>query len=324
MTIYYEEYSRIQRDKSADTRDKDLFVFAMYYDFMSCVAQQLRGYFDTGVALAVTRRNLIVAIKHCDANFRLSKEQVSRGILAIVESIPELSYIKDYNSDFQVQRSITSDDYTNNRNMTSVDIKESLVGQRLTNDSTIPSKHLRRGANALQGLISSSKRQRNKIPVTPRGLQMTNDMESSSDEYSEGSESASPAFDPTSSSYSVETTESSGKARTQGQGATLEFTHVREPKPAFDFVSEERTDMSMFIAQVAMNSAQLAQTNWIVDSGARMSGTSSTTNLKDTTRCRIPITPAFGAVMNATCQCKIRLPTQVYMVVYEDLGYLRR
>ena len=51
--------------------------------------------------MAVTRRNLIEAIKKCDANFRLSKEQVSRGMIAIVkESIPELSYIKDYNSDF--------------------------------------------------------------------------------------------------------------------------------------------------------------------------------------------------------------------------------
>ena len=49
VTIYYEEYSRSQEDKSADTRDKDLFVFAMYYDFMSFVAQQLREYFDTGV-----------------------------------------------------------------------------------------------------------------------------------------------------------------------------------------------------------------------------------------------------------------------------------
>ena len=25
-----------------------------------------------------------------------------------------------------------------------------------------------------------------------------------------------------------------------------------------------------------------------------------------------------------SCQCKIRLPTQVYVAVYEDLGYLRR
>ena len=40
-----------------------------------------------------------------------------------------------------------------------------------------------------------------------------------------------------------------------------------------------------------------------------MSGTSSTTNLKDTTRCRIPITPAFGAVMNATSEGLISDPT---------------
>ena len=67
--------------------------------------------------------------------------------------------------------------------------------------------------------------------------------------------------------------------------------------------------MSMFIAPVAMNSAQPAQNNWMVDSGAGMSGTSSTTNLKDTTRYRIPITPAFGAVMNATSEGLISDPT---------------
>ena len=66
------------------------------------------------------------------------------------------------------------------------------------------------------------------------------------------SDSESPAYNPTSPPYSVETTESSGKARTQGQG---KFTPVREPEPVVDFDSEERTDMSMFIAPVAMNSA---------------------------------------------------------------------
>ena len=95
-----------------------------------------------------------------------------------------------------------------------------------TNDSNVPSEYLRRGANSLQGLISSSKRKRNRVPITPLGLKKINDMDSSSDEYTEGSESASPAFDPTSLPYSVETTESSGKARTQGQGTTLEFTPV--------------------------------------------------------------------------------------------------
>ena len=31
-TTYFEEFTRIQRDESADTSDKDLYVFAMYYD----------------------------------------------------------------------------------------------------------------------------------------------------------------------------------------------------------------------------------------------------------------------------------------------------
>ena len=189
-----------------------------------------------------------------------------------------------------------------------MEVKDILV-RNIPNNLVVPTQFLRRGANELQGLISSSKKKRNKLPITPHGLQKINQKDSSSDENTEGSESASPAFYPTSPPYSVETTESSGRARTQGQGTTLEFTPVREPEPAVDFDSEERTDMSMFIAPVAMNSAQLAQTNWMVDSGAGMSGTSNTTNLKDTTRCRIPITPAFGAVMNATSEGLISDPT---------------
>ena len=97
--------------------------------------------------------------------------------------------------------------------------------------------HLRRDASAIQGLISTSKRKRNRVPITPLGLQKVNEMDSSSDDHTPSS---------------VEPTESSGKARTQGPGTTLVFTPVREPEPAVDFVSEERTDMSMFIAPVAI------------------------------------------------------------------------
>ena len=32
----------------------------------------------------------------------------------------------------------------------------------------------------------------------------------------------------------------------------------------------------------------------------------------------------FMSNLSSACQCKIRLHTQVYMVVYEDLGYFRR
>ena len=68
-------------------------------------------------------------------------------------------------------------------------------------------------------------------------------------------------------------------------------------------------NMSMFIAPVAMLSAQNHSVNWMVDSGAGMSGTSSTNNLRDTMSCRIPITPAFGSVLNTTAEGAISNPT---------------
>ena len=69
--------------------------------------------------------------------------------------------------------------------------------------------------------------------------------------------------------------------------------------------SDERSYMSMFIALVAMNCAQVATTNWMVDSGAG----NSTINLRNTMRYKIPITPAFRAVMNATTEGMMSDPT---------------
>ena len=170
--------------------------------------------------------------------------------------------------------------------------------------------YLRRGENAIQGMESAVKRKRNREPITPLGLRRISKKDSPSDEENtEGSESEAPAHNPTSPPSTVETTESSEKALTQGQRTTLEFTPVRESEPAVDSNYEERADMSVFIAPVAMNSAQLAQSNWMLDSGAGMSGTRSTINLKDTMRCRILITPAFGEVMNATSEGLINDPT---------------
>ena len=298
ITQYYEEYTRIQLDESASTQDVDMFVFAMLYDFMSYAAQTLRAYQGQEISLEVTRQRIIGVINKCDVKFTLSVRVVSDAMIMIVnESLPELCYIKDFDSDYQVQRSITLDQYQAKSHLTALNVKDIVVRNMTDNNPNLPTDYLRRGANALQGIISSSKRKRNKIPITPLGLKKINSLDSLSEEDTEGSESESPAFDPTSPPYSVETTES------------LEFTPVREPEPAVDFDSEDRTDMSMFIAPVAMNSAQLAHTNWMVDSGAGMSGTSSTINLKDTIKCKIPITPAFGAVMNATSEGLISDPT---------------
>ena len=49
------------------------------------------------------RGQLIEVIKKCDARFKQSMSVVSKRMIAIVlESIPELSYIKDFESDYQV------------------------------------------------------------------------------------------------------------------------------------------------------------------------------------------------------------------------------
>ena len=68
------------------------------------------------------------------------------------------------------------------KHLTAIKFKELLVQDMETNDLDTSSRHLQRGANAIQGLISSSKRKRNKVPITPLGLQRINEMDSSSDE----------------------------------------------------------------------------------------------------------------------------------------------
>ena len=90
--------------------------------------------------------------------------------------------------------------------------------------------------------------------------------------------------------YTPSNTDSAGKSQVGGLGTSLDSTPVQEPKSG------------MSIAPVAINSAQIARSNWMVDSEADMSGTSSTINLRETMGCKIPITPVFGAVMNATTQ----------------------
>ena len=329
ISEHFLEYDQMIRQYSLDDIEKDVWIFAMYYDFMSSVAQKLCAYHEKGKSLQERRIRITGAVAECSHNFIHRNEALFTGMCArVYESYPGPRCIKDGNSEYQAQKSLI---WTSQMGDV-VHIKGKLVDKMESNDFDPNDSDLRRGDNMIQGQISNKKRKRNRTPITPLGLKMILEGSPGDEENTEGSDSDSPAYNPTSPPSTVETTESyatsppstlrttesSGRARTQGPRTTLEFTPVREPEPTVDSESEERTDMSMFIAPVVMNSAQVAQSNWMVDSGAGMSSTSSTINLKDTTRCKIPITPAFGEVMNATSKGLISDPT--FIIVYKFMN----
>ena len=61
---YYEEYTRIQLDESASTKDIDLFVFAMLYDFMSYVAQTLEVWRYTHCTSSVFGKSVTKTVRN--------------------------------------------------------------------------------------------------------------------------------------------------------------------------------------------------------------------------------------------------------------------
>ena len=134
------------------------------------------------------------------------------------------------------------------------DIKDMLVDEMEPNNFDPNDPFLRRGSNAIQGLMSNKKRRLNRIPRTPIGLKKILEGIPGDEDNTEGSDSDSPAFNPTTPSTmesvessatsppsTMQTTESSGTAQTQGPRMILEFTPIREQEPAVDFESEERS-----------------------------------------------------------------------------------
>ena len=176
------------------------------------------------------------------------------------ESYPEPNCIKDGNSDYQAQKSVI---WTSQMGKV-VHTKEKLVDEMESNDFDPNDSDLRRGDNVIQGLISNKKRKRNRTPITPLGLKRILEGSPGDEGNTEGSDSDSPAFNPTLPPSTVESTES---YRTSPPSTVKTTESIREPEPAVDFESEERTDMSMFIAPIVMNSAQVAQSK--LDGGLR-------------------------------------------------------
>ena len=69
----------------------------------------------------------------------------------------------------------------------------------------------------------------------------------------------------------------------------------------------DNNSMSLFVqSNIYMSAATIPTTTYIVDSGAGMSGVTSTANLMTATACKVPITPAFGKILYATSEGIIR------------------
>ena len=61
----------------------------MYYDFMSYVAQKLRGLYDKGKSIVEGRREIKEVLMECSRKFIFSQEELAISMCAIVnESYP--------------------------------------------------------------------------------------------------------------------------------------------------------------------------------------------------------------------------------------------
>ena len=100
ISQYFLAYDQILRQFSLTVIERDIWIFAMYYDFMSYVAQELRSLY--GKKKSITEGRLVIkeVITECSRKFIHSNEKLVHSMYAIVnESYPEPICIKDGNSD---------------------------------------------------------------------------------------------------------------------------------------------------------------------------------------------------------------------------------
>ena len=132
----------------------------------------------------VGRIVLTEVITECAGYFNLSNSALIHGMCAIVnESYPEPLFIKYGNSNYQAQKSFI---WTGQMGVESppdvVQLNKVLVANMETNDFDPNDSYLRRGENAIQGMISIVKRKRNRVPISPLGLKKISEKGSPSDE----------------------------------------------------------------------------------------------------------------------------------------------
>ena len=169
ISQYFLAFDQMLRQFSLNDIERDVWIFAMYYDLMIYVAQELRSLYRKGKSVKERRLVIKEVVTECSRKFINSNEELVLSMCAIVnESYPEPMCIKNGKSDFQAQKTVIWTSQMGNIE----DTKDKLVDKMESNELDPNKPVLRRGCNATQGLVSNKKRKLNRTPRTPLGLKM--------------------------------------------------------------------------------------------------------------------------------------------------------
>ena len=83
ISEYFLAFDEMLRQLSLTAIERDVWIFAMYDDFMSYVAQNLRGLYDKGKSIIEGRREIKEVLMECSRKFIFSQEELAISMCAI-------------------------------------------------------------------------------------------------------------------------------------------------------------------------------------------------------------------------------------------------
>ena len=151
-TDYFRLYETIKGEESLTESEQEVWLFAIYYDFLNYVSQQLGSCQEYGQSLKSARIFLKSVMLLWYDRF-VDKNEVMRDTMyaVIEESYTEPRYIKDINSDYQVLKSVTWHDHKAGESPPNFqELKGLLVNSMTPDEFDSHASHLRRGPNAIR------------------------------------------------------------------------------------------------------------------------------------------------------------------------------
>ena len=159
ISQYFDKYENIRNEELMRESDRQLWLFAIYYDFMSHVAQQFERHREHSQSLVSARKILVAVVSLCYNQYSFKNKQMRNTMFAIIaESYPATHFVKDFKSDFQVMKSMAWNDFMTGENPANIkELRKLLLNNIEPNEYDPESRQLRRGENLIEGMISNKK-----------------------------------------------------------------------------------------------------------------------------------------------------------------------